>query len=244
MIRHLKFYITALFMIMVNLEMMAYMSNDLVGSAIEFGDVDISCFMLYFQDGNIVTFCCGIVCAIMFAMLRKKTPPVLRVIWITFALTLIVLPLYLMILGEGYRGIVIIYIYSFFLGYSGLFIILSILLVCWIISLIKTKSLKQSVTAIWHLLLKGVGTIPLTYIVALFVFTIICQLTKTWNLSQCEKYVQSQYEDFDDIATLMHQWEKEHTLQWGEAAKSHYSRSEEQCDSVAEEIKIIEKNSI
>jgi len=223
---------------------MAYDPNDLVGSVFGFGDVDERTFMMYFQDGNIATLCIGILCGIIFAMLRKKTPPILRVIYLTFTLTLILLPLFLMILGEGYRGIGLIFIYSFYLGFLGLFIILFIVLIYWIVTLFKSKNLKQSGKAVWNLLIKGVGTAPLTYIFAFGVFGIISLFAKDWNLSQCENYVQSHYEDYDDIAPLMYQWEKEHQLQWGETAKSYYSRREEPCHLVVEEIEIIENDSI
>lgn len=244
MLRNLKFYISALLLLCCVPDIMAYDPNDLVGSVFGFGDVDERTFMMYFQDGNIATLCIGILCVIIFAMLRKKIPPVLRVIFITFALTLIGLPLYLMILGEGYGGIELIFIYSFYLGFLGLFIILSIVLIYWIVILLKHKNLKQSGKAVWNLLIKGIGTVPLTYIFAFGVFVIISLLAQVWNLSQCEKYVQSRYEDYDDIATLMYQWEKEHSFQWGETAKSYYSRREEPCDSVVEEIEIIENDSI
>ena len=219
MIRNLKFYISAFILLSCVPYMMAYDPNDLVGSAFEFGDVDERYFMLYFQDGNIITFCVGIVCAIIFTMLRKKTLPVLRVIFVTFTLTLIVLPLYLMIIGEGYSGFLLIFIFSFYFGFLGLFIILSIVLIYWIVTLFKLKNLKQSGKAVWNLLIKGVGTVPLTYVFAFGVFGLINLLAQDWNLTQCEKYVQSQYTDYDDIAPLMLRWEAEHTLQWGEKAK-------------------------
>lgn len=243
MFKYLRIYITALILIICVPFTLAYDPNDLVGSAFEFGDVDRQYFMSYFQDGNIITLGVGILCALMFIFFRKKIPLVLRVIWITFALTLILLPLCLMILGEGYGSIGGVFVISFLIGIYGSLVILPILLVYWIVSLIKFKSLKKSGIAIWNLLIKGVGTIPLTYMFAFGVFAIISLLAQNWNLSQCEKYVQSHYEDYDDIAPLMHKWEKEHTLQWGEAAKSHYSRSEEPRDSVVEKIEITEKDS-
>lgn len=205
---------------------MAYDPNDLIGSVFEFGDIDRRYFMLDFQDGNIITFCLGIVCAIIFTKLRKKTPPVLRVIFITFVLTLIVLPLCLMILGEGYGGLGPIFICSFYFGFLGLFVILSIVLIYWVVTLFKFKNLKQSGKAVWNLLIKGLGTVPLTYFFAFGVFGLISLLAREWNLSECEKYVKARYEEYGDIVPLMLRWEVEHTLQWGEGAK----RNKEEYD--------------
>lgn len=237
--RYLKFYITALFLIMANLGAMAYDPDDLVGSVIGFGDFDGRYFMLYFQDGNIVTFCIGIFSAILLGLFVKKISIPLRIVWVTFTLTLIVLPLILMILGEGINGVLFIIFMTIFYGFFGALFLLSIILVYWIIYLIKCKSLKKSGIAILNLLIKGVGTIPLGYILALGLFAIISQITRDWTyFSQCEKYVQSHYEDYYDIIPLMHQWEKEHTLQWGEKMKRYYHNHEnpEPCDTVMESV--------
>lgn len=132
MMRNLKFYITALFLIMANWGAMAYDPDDLVGSVIGFGDFDSGYFMLYFQDGNIVTFCIGIFSAILLGLFVKKISIPLRIVWVTFTLTLIVLPLVLMILGEGINGVLFIIFITIFYGFFGALFLLSILLVYWI----------------------------------------------------------------------------------------------------------------
>ena len=230
--------LTTLFPLIGTLYASAYDSKDLVGSALEY-EIDPKYFMMYFQDGNIITFCIGIFCAIMFVIFRKKISITLRVVCIACSLTLIVLPLLLMLLGKGYGGVVDLFILSFFLVIYGLFVTLSILLIYWIVSLIKSKNLRKSGIAVWKFIIKGFGTVPLTYIGAFGVFAFISLFAQDWNLTQCEKYVQSRWnEDFCKVPELMCDWEKAHLLQWGKSAKEYYERREhpEPCDSVLEEI--------
>lgn len=206
MIRYLKFFIATLFLIVAMPFVMAYDSNNLVESAFECKAVNHVDFMTHFQDGNVIAACIGIFCAVMFKFFRKKVSQTLRVGWLTIALTLIMFPLIMMILGIGSFSSVIWCIYI------GVILLVLFLLLYLIFVLINFKKYRS---AGWNFFKKIGVIVPLSFIIAMGVYIGVIGLTETWNLNQCEKYVQSRYKDFDDVAPLMLQWEKEHKLQWG-----------------------------
>ena len=216
----------------------AYDSKDLVGSALEY-EIDPKYFMMYFQDGNILSIIFGLLCGNLLFIFRKHLNHKIRIALIAFVTTIVAASILLMILGEGYNGMAPLVVFSGFCVIGlFIFIILPGLLILWVYKSFKSKDVGQSSKVVWGLLINGFGTVPLSIVLALFAFWGANQIAKTWNLKQCEKYIQSGWkEDFRIVPELMGDWEKAHLLQWGKSAKEYYERREhpEPCDSVLEE---------
>lgn len=220
MFKYLKLYITTLIVIICLPFTLAYNSNDLVGSALEY-EVDYKDFMSFFQDGNILALIIGVILSTIYYFSRSRIVKNVRIILLTFIITLLGSSVIFMIFGKGYAGVAPwIVIIGFPLIFVIIFIILPYLLICMLVKLIRYQNFKQSLVFVKDLFFKGVGTIPIAILIALIAFWGINILAKEWNLSQCERYVQSQWAgDFYQVPDLMFRWEAEHALQWGEGAK-------------------------
>lgn len=217
----------------------AYDSKDLVGSALEY-EVDPKYFMMYFQDGNILSITFGLLCGILLFVFRKHLNHKIRTALIAFVATIVAAPILLIILGVGYNGMALLVVFSGFCVIGlFIFIILPGLLMFLVYKSFKSKDVCQSSKAVWNLLINGFGTVPLSIVLAMFALWGANVIAKTWNLNQCEKYIQSRWnEDFYKVPELMRDWEKAHRLQWGKSVKEYYERREhpEPCDSLFEEI--------
>lgn len=218
----------------------AYDSEDLVGSAFEFRDVDSHTFMMYFQDGNILSFILGVLCGVFLLVLRKHINQKLKTALIAFEATLIVSPIFLMIYGVGSEALGYIFLFTA-LGVLGLLfmMILPGMLILWMYKFFNTKNIKLSTMIVRSPFINGVGTALVSIVVGTFVCFVISLISCSWNLSQCEEYVKSQWnENFDRVPKLMYEWEQAHKFQWGNNAKKYYERREQPCDSVEEIIEM------
>lgn len=226
-VKHIRTILTAVFITIGIQSAFAYDANNLVNSALA-NDVDRESFMSYFQDGNLLSLAIGIICAIVIFLLRKRISKNWLFIFIPIIATLIILPTGLMAIGAGYF---LAFLLSAFIGMCViaflLFIILPISLIYGAIKLIKTKNLEQSLSSVWSHIINGFGTVPVGICFGLLAYGAADLITYTWNIDQCEKYVQAHWnEDFDKVTPLMSQWEASHKLQWGFSAEEYYQRNE------------------
>lgn len=218
--------LTTLLPLLGTLYASAYDAKDLVGSVLEY-EIDPNKFMMFFQDGNILSIIFSLLCGNFLFIFRKHLNHKIRTALIAFVTTIVAASILLMVLGVGYNGVAPLIVFSGFCVIGlFIFIILPGLLILGVYKSFKSKDVDQSSKAVWTLLINGYGTVPLSIVLALFAFWGANQIAKTWNLKQCEKYIQSRWmEDFRTVPELMADWEKAHLLQWG-SAKEYYDRRE------------------
>lgn len=217
------FCLIPVLLIIGTLSAYAYDSTNLVGSALGY-EVDSKTFMMYFQDGNILSLIVGVVCAIALLLFRKRISSKFKISLSVFVITLIVLPLLMMLMGRGYNGAILAIIslaYGFFIL---VFVGVLILLTKWVIMIIKTN-FKQASVEILKKVLNVIVIVFVPVICALFTFGICDAEASSWNQAQCEKYVQERWSnDFTKVPALMYEWEESHSLQWGDNMAQYYQR--------------------
>lgn len=238
MSRQIRILLLILFQIAGTTLAFAFDSENLVDSALEWGDVDPHTFMMHFQDGNILSLVFGIACAVVLCITCKRFHGKVKIALIVFVATLICMPIILMILGIGSNALINLLAISVVIVVGiSLFIILPILLILWVYKLCETKNINHSTKAVWNLLISGLDTVAAPIVLGCLACIAISIIPDRWNTMQCERYVKERWDgDFYKVPELMYEWEKAHKLQWGGNEKKHYERREhpEPCDSVGD----------